>query len=433
MKCAYCDNKCKMSKEHVIPKGFIQYMNRKDQITLLDKAPTRIINTEITIKDVCSECNNGILSVLDSYALNLILKYNNQISVVTKKIHFKYNYDMLTRWLLKICFNIARVNNGNFDASLYEKNVDYIMNRGSAESNIVVFAMFIGTGCLDKKLEEHCNHLKDKRDYEIDWFRIGPFKLKNNPTYNCASKFVIINSFAFLTILCDREHKNELTKIRETINQTYKNIVELSQTGKVWLKRDDIFLFNSLEGNIALRDNYAEKRISKKDGKIKILTITKDEIEKGDYTQLDFIYTEYMGNKDDLMDCYQSVSIAIEGYQNEVREPYQSRDFQKYFRKMFDEIPEIIWILSLDLCITFEIMIWAYVNDNYTDNLQDSTTSITPNKERAIRLLEICFQAVNKLTNKYAFDFSVNQELTQKFKTVYLRSMKIPAGFFDIK
>ena len=199
MKCAYCDNEGKMSREHVIPKGFIEHMNFKEQIVALDKAPTRVINSEITVKDVCATCNNGYLSVLDSYGLNLILKYNDKISVHTKKIQFKYNYDLLTRWLLKICYNMARANDGHYDISLYKKNVDYIMNRGEAESNIIVFAMFMGTGCLDEKMEEHCDHLKKNRKYDIDWFRIGQFRLQEDAIYYCASKFVIVNSFAFLT------------------------------------------------------------------------------------------------------------------------------------------------------------------------------------------------------------------------------------------
>lgn len=60
MKCAYCNNEGKMSREHVIPKGFIEHMNFKEQIVSLDKAPTRVINSEITVKDVCSTCNNGL-------------------------------------------------------------------------------------------------------------------------------------------------------------------------------------------------------------------------------------------------------------------------------------------------------------------------------------------------------------------------------------
>lgn len=415
MKCAYCDNEGKMSREHVIPKGFIEHMNFKEQIVALDKAPTRVINSEITVKDVCATCNNGYLSVLDSYGLNLILKYNDKISVHTKKIQFKYNYDLLTRWLLKICYNMARANDGHYDISLYKKNVDYIMNRGEAESNIIVFAMFMGTGCLDEKMEEHCDHLKKNRKYDIDWFRIGQFRLQEDAIYYCASKFVIVNSFAFLTVVCDEEHTNELLKIRETISNSYDNFVELTSNGKVWLKRDDNFFMKSFETNAVLKDNYLNKRISKKDGKVKILTLAKDEIERGDFNQIECLCIEYMSNKDDLMDCFQSALIAIEGYQNENREPYQSRAFQKYCKTLFDKYPEIIWILNLDLdVITHEIMLQAYVNDNYTDDLNNNTTNIKVNKDRAMELLKRIYTAINTLTNKYAFDFSINQMLGSK-------------------
>lgn len=65
MKCAYCDNTGKMSREHVIPAGFIEHMEPKKGITFLEKAPTKVIDAEIVIKDVCSSCNNGFLFVLD--------------------------------------------------------------------------------------------------------------------------------------------------------------------------------------------------------------------------------------------------------------------------------------------------------------------------------------------------------------------------------
>lgn len=427
MKCAYCNNEGKMSREHVIPKGFIDHMNFKEQIVSLDKAPTRVINSEITVKDVCATCNNGYLSVLDSYGLKLILKYNDLISVNTKKIYFKYDYFKLVKWLLKVCYNMARANDANYDISLYKKNVNFIMNRGDAESYIVVFAMFIGTGCLDKKMEEVCNHLKKNREYDIDWFRMGPFRLHEEAIYYSACRFIIINSFVFLTVVCDVDHEDELIRIRHNIKSSYKNFVELFQNGRVWLKRDDNFFLESFKSNIYLKDNFLEKRVSKKDGKIKILTLSKEEIEQGDFEQIKNLITVYLSNKDDLMDCFQSVLIAIEGYQNEAREPYQSKAFQLYCRTLFNSYPQIIWILNMDLeVITHEIMLQAYVNDNFIEDLNNSSTNIIVNKKRALKLLETIFSAINNITNKYAFDFSINQKLTEKFKILFNTAMGIP-------
>lgn len=431
MKCVYCDKEGKMSREHVIPKGFIEHMNSKGKITALDKVPSRIVNTEITIKDVCTQCNNGELSLLDSYALKLILKYNDEISPNTKKIYFKYKYDRLARWLLKVSYNSARVNDSKYDVSLYKKNVDYIMHRGESASNIAVFAMFMGLDCLSEKITETCDHLKENREFDVDWFRIAPFRLRDDSTYNCASRCVIINSFAFAIIVCDKGAEKELEKIKETINECYTNFVELSINGKVWLKKDDKFFLDSFEGNSVLRDNYLRKRISKNDGKIKILTLTKDEIEKEDFTKIECMLVEYMSNRDDLMDCYQSAIIAIEGYEKENREPYQSKIFQNYFRRIFNELPEIIWILKMKIeIISLQVMISAYVNDNYIEDMNDSTTTVVVNKERVLVLMEKCFSAINKLTNTYAFDFSINQDLTEKFIDVITESLGMDSNMY---
>lgn len=424
MKCAYCDNEGKMSREHIIPKGFIEYMNIEEQSVWSDKAPVRLIKGELIVKDVCANCNNRELSQLDDYALNLILKYNEYISVSTRKLYFKYNYNMLVRWLLKICYNSARANDAKFDIKLYEKNVDYIMNRGCAESNITVFTMYMGSGCLSKEMAEHCYHLKDERDFEIDWFRIGPFRLTEHSTYYCASRCIIINSFAFFIVVSDKEDANELSKIRTEIKKYYKNTVELSNNGKVWLKRDDKFFLDSWGTNKVLRDNFLEKRTKKKDDRFQILTLKKEEIENNDFSKLKVMSIELMSNKDDLLDCYQKMILAIDGYENENREPYQSCAFQNYFRKVFDDFPEIIWALWLDeKNITVQMIIWAYVNDNYTDDINNATINIKVNKKRSIHLLENCFMAINKLVNKYAFDFSKNEDLTRRFQVVYNKAL----------
>lgn len=111
VRCAYCGTERKMSREHVIPKGFINNMDFKALTVWLDKAPSKVINSELMVKDVCAECNNGELSQLDAYALKLIISYNEKILYETRKVFFKYNYDLLTRWLLKGMLQFTRRQN----------------------------------------------------------------------------------------------------------------------------------------------------------------------------------------------------------------------------------------------------------------------------------------------------------------------------------
>ena len=415
MKCAYCDNTGKMSREHVIPDGFIEHMEPKKGITFLDKAPTKVINAEVTIKDVCSSCNNGYLSVLDSYALNLILKYNDKISFHTKKIQFKYNYDLLTRWLLKVCYNSARTNDCQYDVSLYEKNVDYIMNRGPAQNNIVVFVMFMGS-------EVEFNHMKKDRTYDIGWFRIGSFRILENMTFYCANRIIMINSFAFLIVVLDNEHNDEIEKIRKIIEKPYSKFVELLPSGKVLLKRDDSFLLDSLKQNLILRDNYMQKRASKKDESVKIIALTRKEIEEKNFDKISYVFQECLSNKDDLKDYYQSAAITIDGYQNENREPYQDKKLQEYSRLLLEEYSEIVWILDLDLENTaLDMILLASVNNSYINDINDPTTLITINQMKGNEVLITLFNTINNLVNTFGFDYSYNQELTQKITQLFDR------------
>lgn len=417
MKCAYCDNTGKMSREHVIPAGFIEHMEPKKGITFLDKAPTKVIDAEIIIKDVCASCNNGYLSVLDSYALNLILKYNDKISLKTKKIQFKYNYDLLTRWLLKVCYNSARTNDSYHDVSLYEKNVDYIMDRGPAQNDIVVYTMYMGA-------EMEFNHMKKDRKYDIDWFRIGSFKVLDEMTFYSANRVIMINSLAFLVIVLDNKHKDELFKIKKVIEVPYSKFEELLPTGKVWLKRDDTFFLETIRQNLMIRDNFMQKRISKKDKDIKILALTKEEIEEKNFDKIEWLLKEYLNNKDDLKDCYQSAAIAIDGYENEKREPYQDKKFQEYSIQLLQKYPEIIWILDLDIeSIALDIIIMACVNDHYIYDKNDPSTLFIINKDKGEALLITLFNAINHLVNDYGFDYSYNENLTTKIIDLYHRAV----------
>lgn len=420
MKCAYCNLEGKMTKEHVIPNGFINKMDKKNSLTWNEKSPIGLVNADITIKDVCASCNNGVLSELDAYALKLILEYNNRISIYTKDIYFRYNYDMLCRWLLKVCYNSARVNDGAFDNSVYQKTINYILTGEKSESYIALYGMFAGTGCLNEKFAKHIHHLQEQRNFEIDHFRIGPFRINNNEVYSCASRFIMINSFVFVLIVCDDEHQKDFIRINEQLNKSEAKFFELTSLGKTKLKRDDKFFIQSIETNLAIRGNYLTKRTIKDDNDLLLLNITKEEIEKEDYSIFNALRIDYLQDKDAMMDAYQKILITLEGYENEEREPYQSRSFQNYFRKVFNYFPGIIWLLNLEIDWPFHFaLVYACINDNYTDDLNDNTTHLIVDTETVVEFMKTIFLGINKLIQQNCFDLSKNKELTDKFLCFY--------------
>lgn len=137
-KCAYCGNEANLTGEHVIPNGLLKLFPEQD-ITFSNDRMYKD-NEGSTINDVCAECNNDYLGVLDSYGLELI-KNNFLVEFEANDIlEFEYNYDMLSRWLLKIAYNTDRVYKLN--NKILENSVDYILH--SDETKKPLFSLFAG-------------------------------------------------------------------------------------------------------------------------------------------------------------------------------------------------------------------------------------------------------------------------------------------------
>lgn len=99
--CAYCSGNGHASKEHVVPKWVYAYTKPHVGVT-----PARKRNKwggAATIRDVCSRCNNGILSQLDKSA--------RQVHERALRGRLSLGADerrSLARWAGKVAFNMQR-------------------------------------------------------------------------------------------------------------------------------------------------------------------------------------------------------------------------------------------------------------------------------------------------------------------------------------
>lgn len=89
------------------------------------------IPSEPQLRDVCAQCNNGVLSELDNYICRLfdatLFRTPNRYDLVA----FEIEYHLLKRWLLKMSFNSARIHNSR-DLEALESLLPYVM--GGAHS-----------------------------------------------------------------------------------------------------------------------------------------------------------------------------------------------------------------------------------------------------------------------------------------------------------
>lgn len=421
MRCAYCNEDKKATKEHIIPNGFLKLMNLDEQIRWTETAPCRVIGSDFLVKDVCSECNNGVLSELDNYALNLITKYNGKIDKNTKKIFFKYDYSSLSRWLLKVCYNSARANKLEYDISSYENCIPYIKDDIEIKNQISIFALFMDLNINGKVHDFY--HFQSDLKYKIDFFRIAPFKLTDRSTYKCSMRSILINSFAFLIIVYDEDIKNdEISEIEKIVKESF-NIEKLESCKKIKLIKDKTFFEKSLYTNMMLHDSYLTKREVKNDNyKLYLIEITKEEVLQENYNKIYYFIISKRDNKENVKAYYQKFVISISGYDDDKRELWCIPEFQRYVTKIIERFPEIIWYLKFETGF-FEAMLLAYINKNYTVNTDNK---INVSQEKVVEFMNRCYIGINKLLNQFVLDNSYNDKITKLFNKNLFNILNIP-------
>jgi hypothetical protein len=141
--CAYCGSHSNpLTREHLFPKGIDSLLLEGDERShfFLTRSPDYFVEGEPTVRDVCRVCSNGVLSELDAYALGLLRQCNRYLSE-GETIVLHYDYDLLLRWLLKMCFNSARVHDNNVD--MLRRARGYILGKSINPKRCAVFLRLI--------------------------------------------------------------------------------------------------------------------------------------------------------------------------------------------------------------------------------------------------------------------------------------------------
>lgn len=410
MNCAFCDlNNQKLTREHVIPDGFIRGMNREVTTTWSDKAPVRVFKGDIVIKDVCAKCNNGILSTLDNYAIKAITKYNGEINENTKKIFFKYDFDHISRWLLKVLYNSARSSNSIYDSNVYKECAKYILEGGTCKVDFSVYMQFIDLK-VNKSKDELIYHFDKMSEYSVDHFRISSFRIKGVTAYNCPMRLIIINSFVFFIIVYTKNTtQEEKVNIEASFQKYYPRAKKLiKETKKMKLPKENTFWKMSLLSNIDLRENFLKKREKPNIPDLTFVQLSKEDLQNKDYQQIIHFIESKKRTKDSTLDYFQKFDISISGYDEDSRELWEITEFREYVKKLIEFFPDIIWFLNLQAGF-FPALVFAYVN---TDNsLKKSDV------ERVTQLLTKCFKGINEMTHSFSLDHSYNIKITELFQS----------------
>lgn len=137
MKCAYCGQEAKGTREHIISCGILDLF--PECFITFDTARNAVHEADPTIKDVCAECNNQRLSYIDSYAKDFIGQYFTQKYSEDDTVEIQYDYTMIQKMLLKYAFNDLR--SYKKDYSFFDPEIlHYLLNKDdiTPKTNVTV-------------------------------------------------------------------------------------------------------------------------------------------------------------------------------------------------------------------------------------------------------------------------------------------------------
>lgn len=248
-KCAYCNKERKLTKEHIWPKCIVNRMPDSDLKFLNSKKI--VTGSDLVISDVCSDCNNNLLSLLDSYLCSLFDKYF--VNFIEEKIpfNFEYKYELLLRSLLKITFNSSRtVTRTDSD---FEKFKNFILYGNEIHENLII------------KLDIVTATLMNGEKYYPKSARCGTVDI-NEKSDKYILRVISINSFYFYIIiareeyitgeLAEKEYWDVFNNIPGTIIHPYREKILVNQ-----FSTEDTYSIHS--DHLTTNNEYYEKYLNK--------------------------------------------------------------------------------------------------------------------------------------------------------------------------
>lgn len=197
--CAFCNQIAPLTKEHLWPASLhkrLVSVNKQSGDCFWLARLQREIPSEPQIRDVCAQCNNIVLSDLDGYICKLFDKTLWRIVERHEKVLFSYNYHLLKRWLLKLCFNSARIHDA-IDCEALKSQVPYILrNTDRIEKTTQLFAQL----SFPEEIKECELYVESESQnlvtFKPDMNRVGHYFFQA-PAGNKLLRAVHLRSFSF--------------------------------------------------------------------------------------------------------------------------------------------------------------------------------------------------------------------------------------------
>jgi hypothetical protein len=193
---------------------------------------------DYVVKDVCEDCNNIILSELDKYFCELDGKYFQQSIDPDDDIDFEYDYNLLSRALLKIAYNTSR--SGISDSTALSSASLYILGESKSLNGLIILLELVGPN----EIVAVGDHDVIRKVIPPLGYRSALMKLTTPNGHKVLSRLVSVNAFYFhlfipLRDLTDEEVKQiqdeALAALKGAVHVNDAGIVRVRVCDRVWV------------------------------------------------------------------------------------------------------------------------------------------------------------------------------------------------------
>lgn len=187
--CAFCDQPAPLTREHIWPRCIIE-RTPSYSARYLGKTE-KFFEGELTVKDVCATCNNGVLSSLDDYICSLYDRQLSRIALRRQPRTVLLDYPLLSRWLLKASYNSARANLS--DVAVLKQYAPYIL-AGTPDPEGFEVRLELVAPSKNPKYVPGSSIMQEIPPHSVRCCRI---EIPHNPVPDTIVRLVAVNSFYF--------------------------------------------------------------------------------------------------------------------------------------------------------------------------------------------------------------------------------------------
>ncbi len=418
--CVYCKKNATLTREHVIPNWFIQE-NKSELDTGFFEVSKKKFVKEIVVRDVCSECNNGFLSKLDSYGKELYGSYFSKFVFSGESVDFEYDANKLLKWTIKCSFNSARANGS--DLEILNDYAEKIFSEKLSTTDIIAFCSLVSPSI---KSDDGDYSIASRAEAQVAenpyWFRVGLFRVPNIDTIDYCFRTIIINSFAFFLAIPRLGIKKPILKSRiiKSMASGRHFGVRLTNFGKVKLKAPSINSNQSISNHYinnpftyGLVNDPIQKALSKNKIDEILYAISRDDVENTNLNDTLNFLSHIVSCREAVLSYASKIEFSIGGYEQDSRELFQIPEVLHFLKIVDEEFPYWLafqsdkgkWLKALLFVLCYEAN-------------GCKSTRVELNKEGIIRVSQRWFNGLNELCHKFLLGETFNRRASEKLSKI---------------